>query len=90
MGAHPSGLMGEDPLGIPNNLLPFLAQVAIGRREKLMVFGNDYKSKTRHPIRETIFTYWTWRRDTSLLWKNLRALKKERDWYPAQVTEGFL
>lgn len=55
MGAHPSGLMGEDPLGIPNNLLPFLAQVAIGRREKLYVFGNDYEgSRDGTPIRDYI------------------------------------
>jgi UDP-glucose-4-epimerase GalE len=54
MGAHPSGLMGEDPLGIPNNLLPFLAQVAVGRREKLMVFGNDYPSRDGTPIRDYI------------------------------------
>ena len=39
-GAHPSGIMGEDPLGIPYNLLPYLAQVAVGRREKLSVFGD--------------------------------------------------
>lgn len=54
MGAHPSGLMGEDPLGIPNNLLPFLAQVAVGRRDKLFVFGNDYDSKDGTPIRDYI------------------------------------
>jgi UDP-glucose 4-epimerase len=42
IGAHPSGKIGEDPNGIPNNLMPFVAQVASGRREKLMVFGNDY------------------------------------------------
>ena len=42
IGAHPSGLMGENPAGIPNNLMPYLTQVAIGRREKLTVFGNDY------------------------------------------------
>lgn len=54
MGAHPSGLMGEDPLGIPNNLLPFLAQVAVGRREKLKVFGNDYPSRDGTPIRDYI------------------------------------
>lgn len=42
VGAHPSGRIGEDPLGIPNNLVPFIAQVAVGRREKLMVFGGDY------------------------------------------------
>jgi len=42
IGAHPSGLIGEDPKGIPNNLMPFLTQVAIGRRERLSIFGNDY------------------------------------------------
>lgn len=54
IGAHPSGLIGEDPLGIPNNLLPFLAQVAIGRREKLSIFGNDYDSHDGTPIRDYI------------------------------------
>ncbi|KAI3404926.1 GAL10 [Candida oxycetoniae] len=54
IGAHPSGLLGEDPLGIPNNLLPYLAQVAIGRREKLSVFGNDYDSHDGTPIRDYI------------------------------------
>lgn len=44
VGSHPSGLIGEDPNGIPNNLMPFVAQVAIGRREFLTVFGNDYKT----------------------------------------------
>ncbi|KAK2951986.1 putative UDP-glucose 4-epimerase [Blattamonas nauphoetae] len=42
IGAHPSGLIGEDPLGIPNNLLPYVAQVAIGRHDHVRVFGNDY------------------------------------------------
>ncbi len=42
VGAHPSGRIGEDPQGIPNNLVPFIAQVAVGRREKLSVFGEDY------------------------------------------------
>jgi UDP-glucose 4-epimerase len=42
IGAHPSGRIGEDPSGIPNNLMPFIAQVAVGRREKLKVFGDDY------------------------------------------------
>lgn len=42
VGAHESGTMGEDPKGIPNNLLPYIAQVAVGRRNKLAVFGNDY------------------------------------------------
>ncbi|KAK9449633.1 uncharacterized protein V1518DRAFT_414259 [Limtongia smithiae] len=42
IGAHPSGRIGEDPLGVPNNLLPYIAQVAIGRRARLQVFGDDY------------------------------------------------
>ncbi|XP_023346863.1 UDP-glucose 4-epimerase [Eurytemora carolleeae] len=43
-GAHESGNIGEDPLGIPNNLMPYIAQVAIGRREKISVYGGDYKT----------------------------------------------
>lgn len=54
IGAHPSGLIGEDPLGIPNNLLPYMAQVAVGRRDKLNVFGNDYDSRDGTPIRDYI------------------------------------
>ncbi len=42
VGAHPSGRIGEDPQGVPNNLVPYIAQVAVGRREKLSVFGGDY------------------------------------------------
>lgn len=42
IGAHPSGKIGEDPQGIPNNLMPFLAQVAVGRRDALTIFGDDY------------------------------------------------
>jgi len=42
IGAHSSGRIGEDPQGIPNNLMPFVAQVCVGRREKLSIFGNDY------------------------------------------------
>ena len=42
VGAHSSGLIGEDPRGIPNNLMPYISQVAVGRRPHLNVFGNDY------------------------------------------------
>lgn len=42
IGAHPSGLIGENPNGIPNNLMPYITQVAVGKREKLGVFGDDY------------------------------------------------
>ncbi|QFT85199.1 UDP-glucose 4-epimerase [Halomonas sp. THAF12] len=44
IGAHPSGKIGEDPQGIPNNLMPFIAQVAVGRRDELTIFGNDYET----------------------------------------------
>lgn len=54
VGAHPSGLMGEDPQGIPNNLMPFIAQVAVGRREKLSVFGNDYPTVDGTGVRDYI------------------------------------
>jgi len=53
-GAHPSGIMGEDPLGVPFNLLPLLGQVATGQREKLLVFGDDYKSRDGTCIRDYI------------------------------------
>ncbi|KAG0354987.1 UDP-glucose 4-epimerase Uge1 [Podila minutissima] len=51
-GAHPSGFMGEDPQGVPNNLMPYLAQVAVGNLEKLTIFGNDYPTKDGTCIRD--------------------------------------
>lgn len=54
VGAHKSGMIGEDPSGIPNNLVPFIAQVAIGRREALSVFGNDYDTKDGTGVRDYI------------------------------------
>ncbi|EHK9098100.1 UDP-glucose 4-epimerase GalE [Vibrio parahaemolyticus] len=54
VGAHPSGCMGEDPQGIPNNLMPFIAQVAVGRREKLAVFGSDYPTPDGTGVRDYI------------------------------------
>lgn len=54
VGAHPSGLIGEDPRGIPNNLMPFVAQVAVGRREKLSVFGGDYPTSDGTGVRDYI------------------------------------
>ena len=45
VGAHPSGYIGEDPLGIPNNLMPYVQQVAVGRRPALTVYGTDYNTK---------------------------------------------
>ena len=54
IGAHASGLMGEDPKGIPNNLLPFVAQVAIGKRERVSVFGDDYDTPDGTGVRDYI------------------------------------
>lgn len=52
VGAHPSGNIGEDPSGIPNNLMPYVAQVAVGRREFLSVFGNDYDTPDGTGVRD--------------------------------------
>ena len=54
VGAHPSGQIGEDPAGIPNNLLPYIAQVAVGRREHLSVFGGDYDTHDGTGVRDYI------------------------------------
>ena len=54
IGAHPTGLIGEDPNGIPNNLMPFVAQVAVGRRPHLNVFGKDYDTKDGTGVRDYI------------------------------------
>ena len=54
VGAHESGTIGEDPSGIPNNLMPFIAQVAVGQRDKLMVFGDDYDTVDGTGVRDYI------------------------------------
>ena len=54
VGAHESGLIGEDPNGIPNNLMPFISQVAVGRREYLQVFGQDYPTADGTGVRDYI------------------------------------
>jgi UDP-glucose 4-epimerase len=54
VGAHESGLIGEDPNGIPNNLVPFIAQVAVGKLPKLHVYGNDYPTSDGTGIRDYI------------------------------------
>ncbi len=53
-GAHESGLIGEDPRGVPNNLLPYVSQVAVGRRERLTVFGNDWPTPDGTGVRDYI------------------------------------
>jgi UDP-glucose 4-epimerase len=54
VGAHESGLIGEDPRGTPNNLMPYVAQVAVGRREQLQVYGNDYPTPDGTGVRDYI------------------------------------
>ena len=54
VGAHPSGTIGEDPSDIPNNLMPFIAQVAVGRRDKLRIFGGDYPTPDGTGVRDYI------------------------------------
>ena len=54
IGAHPSGLIGEDPKGIPNNLVPYVAQVAVGKLEAVQVFGNDYPTPDGTGVRDYI------------------------------------
>ena len=54
IGAHASGLIGEDPRGIPNNLMPYITQVAVGRRQELSVFGNDYDTHDGTGVRDYI------------------------------------
>ena len=53
-GAHTSGLIGEDPLGLPNNLMPFITQVAVGKRDRLRIFGNDYDTPDGTGVRDFI------------------------------------
>ena len=54
IGAHESGMIGEDPRGVPNNLMPYITQVAVGRRERLSVFGNDYDTADGTGVRDYI------------------------------------
>ena len=69
VGAHESGLIGEDPNDIPNNLMPFISQVAVGKREKLSVFGNDYNTPDGTGVRDYIHV-------VDLAVGHLQALKK--------------
>lgn len=69
VGAHKSGLIGEDPNGIPNNLVPYIAQVAIGRRQALNVFGNDYPTVDGTGVRDYIHVL-------DLVEGHLKALEK--------------
>ena len=72
IGAHKSGLIGEDPAGIPNNLLPYVAQVAVGRLPHLNVFGNDYPTPDGTGVRDYIHV-------VDLAKGHLKAIEKLRD-----------
>ena len=72
VGAHKSGRIGEDPKGIPNNLMPYIQQVAVGRREHLSVFGGDYPTKDGTGVRDYIHV-------VDLAKGHLAALKKARN-----------
>ncbi len=78
VGAHESGLIGEDPNGIPNNLMPFVTQVAVGKLEKLRVFGNDYPTHDGTGVRDYIHV-------VDLAIGHLKALEK-LDTNPGIVT----
>ena len=69
IGAHESGRIGEDPSGIPNNLMPYITQVAVGKREKLHVFGNDYATHDGTGVRDYLHV-------VDLARGHLRALEK--------------
>ena len=72
IGAHPSGLIGENPNGIPNNLMPFITQVAIGKRAELGVFGNDYDTHDGTGVRDYIHV-------VDLAIAHVKALKKIKE-----------
>jgi UDP-glucose 4-epimerase len=72
VGAHESGLIGEDPSGIPNNLMPFITQTATGKREKLSVFGSDYDTHDGTGVRDYIHV-------VDLAKGHIKALQKTED-----------
>ena len=72
VGAHASGLIGEDPQGIPNNLLPYIAQIAVGRREFLSVWGDDYPTPDGTGVRDYIHV-------VDLALGHIKALERLRD-----------
>ena len=71
VGAHSSGRIGEDPNGIPNNLMPYVSQVAVGKLEKLSIFGNDYPTKDGTGVRDYIHV-------VDLAKGHIKALEKTR------------
>lgn len=84
VGAHASGRIGEDPTGIPNNLMPYIAQVAVGRRERLQVFGGDYDTPDGTGVRDYIHV-------TDLVdghVATLRLLERNTGLYPINLGTG--
>jgi UDP-glucose 4-epimerase len=81
VGAHESGLIGEDPNGIPNNLMPFIAQTAVGKREYLSVFGDDYETHDGTGVRDYIHVL-------DLAYGHLKALQKIDDIHVLTVNLG--
>ncbi len=82
IGAHESGIIGELPTGTPNNLMPYITQVAAGVREKLLVFGNDYPTRDGTPIRDYIHV-------VDLAEAHLKALKRLLDRENEKTMEVF-
>lgn len=78
VGAHESGRIGEDPAGIPNNLMPFVTQVAVGKREKLAVFGDDYPTPDGTGVRDYIHV-------VDLAKGHLKSLEKLDDIHGAEA-----
>ena len=72
VGAHESGLIGEDPSGVPNNLMPFVAQVAVGRRPEVKIYGDDYDTPDGTGVRDYIHV-------VDLAKGHVSALKKLKD-----------
>tara|TARA_B100002019_G_scaffold115496_1_gene99326 strand:- start:672 stop:1703 length:1032 start_codon:yes stop_codon:yes gene_type:complete len=84
VGAHPSGEIGEDPQGIPGNLVPFVCQVAIGQHEKLRVFGSDYPTRDGTAVRDYLHVVDL--ADAHL--KALQALEKNNDGFICNLGTG--
>ena len=88
IGAHESGLIGEDPKGIPNNLVPYIAQVAVGKREHLNVFGNDYNTHDGTGVRDYIHVVDLAKGHIKALEK-IESLKGEVKIYNLGTGEGY-
>lgn len=88
VGAHPSGRIGENPTGIPNNLMPFVTQVAAGQREVLQVFGDDYETEDGSAIRDYIHIVDLADGHTVALEKMLKEADSWRGYHPINLGSG--